>query len=89
MVIGWVNDANFPFPPFVTDAISGKNVVPGSDALVGRRNRDKVVGMVSQNLEKPTRMEDWVIPRGGEYFISPTKSALVEVFAQSTASSAS
>ncbi|KAH6653049.1 peroxidase TAP [Truncatella angustata] len=73
----WANQKNFP---------PGANVVPGFDPLIGvpldNSQRD-ILGSDPKDLTLPLKLEaDWVVSRGGEYFFSPSISALKGIFAK-------
>ena len=76
----WANDENFIF---------GKNpIVPGFDPIVGvsptgvpRTMAGHIPDQETSSLDLSTDL--WVVPRGGEYFFSPSISALRDVLAQS------
>jgi Dyp-type peroxidase family len=69
----WANNPNFIF---------GKNVSPGFDPIIGQNNgaartmNGFNVNDASQNLNLPM---NFVVSRGGEYFFSPSLSAIHDV----------
>nr|VWP00107.1 Putative lanosterol 14-alpha-demethylase (EC [Ganoderma boninense] len=78
-VVGWANDTKFP--------IGKEPVVPGFDPIIGQNGADSarsrsMTGVkpdsTNESVSLPT---DWVIPKGGEYFFSPSISALRSTFA--------
>lgn len=76
--IGWANATDFP--PFKTAVAN-----PGFDAIIGQTNGDvprSIVGTdpnnQSANLTLPT---EWVVPKGGEYFFTPSIPVLSSKFA--------
>lgn len=61
----------------------GKNSTPGVDPLTGRDGAPRVVsGLDPTNFTKTYTLIDFVVSRGGEYFLSPPVSALVGRLAQ-------
>jgi Dyp-type peroxidase family len=73
----WANNPNFPIQ---------KNEVPGFDPIIGQTNDGGVRTLSGTNpanhpanLDLPT---EWVVSKGGEYFFSPSISALEETFAK-------
>jgi deferrochelatase/peroxidase EfeB len=66
----WINNANFPFAEQTPEA-------PGLDPILGQGPVRKLSGV---NPNKPsdelTLDAEWVIPRGGEYFFTPSINAL-------------
>jgi hypothetical protein len=56
---------------------------PGFDAIIGHGRDRKLLGVdptaTTNELALPT---EWVISKGGEYFFSPSLSALQNTFAQ-------
>ncbi|KAI4597060.1 hypothetical protein KJ359_004973 [Pestalotiopsis sp. 9143b] len=73
----WVNAAGFPFPD--------SGIVPGVDPLIGAASTASprsMLGADPADLNKSlTFPREWVIPKGGEYFFSPSISALKNTFA--------
>ncbi|KIM71740.1 hypothetical protein PILCRDRAFT_16772 [Piloderma croceum F 1598] len=69
----WANDPNFP----------GKG--DGHDGIIGQdiNNQRTITGMYPQNVSKPLLLpkQVFVVPLGGEYFLSPSISALNTTFA--------
>ncbi|RYC54895.1 hypothetical protein CHU98_g11314 [Xylaria longipes] len=71
----WANNPDFPF----------KNpIIPGIDPIIGVAQPGMKRQMVGANPQKPNETfeldQKWVIPRGGEYFFSPSLSALKSKF---------
>ncbi|KAL2064067.1 hypothetical protein VTL71DRAFT_4561 [Oculimacula yallundae] len=78
----WANNSGFPFDK--ADAPK-----PGFDPIIGAAHFNKpepsrdFVGFDATQQEKRLDLtDDWVISKGGEYFFSPSISALQETFAQ-------
>ncbi|KAI0833770.1 peroxidase TAP [Trametes gibbosa] len=82
----WANATNFPpkqpVPP------STQPVLPGFDPLIGQTNADSARSLIGTDpnnqdasLTLPT---EWILPRGGEYFFSPSLPALRTKFALSS-----
>jgi len=78
-LLDWANNENFIF---------NKPVKPGFDPIVGvspagvpRDMRGYIPDQEASTLDLGTDV--WVVPRGGEYFFSPSISALRDVLAQS------
>ncbi|CZT53304.1 related to Peroxidase 2 [Rhynchosporium secalis] len=78
----WANNSGFPFNK--VDAPK-----PGFDSIIGANHFNKpepsrdFVGFDESQQEKRLNLtDDWVISKGGEYFFSPSISALQETFAQ-------
>lgn len=76
---GWANAPNFP--PFKTAVPT-----PGFDPLIGQAPGN-AVGVRSLGGTNPdnqgaqlTLPTDWVVPKGGEYFFSPSIPALKSMF---------
>lgn len=69
----WADNANFP-PKAVT---AGLDPIVGQDAGGARSMIGTNPNSQSTSLSLPT----WVVPRGGEYFFSPSIAALKETFA--------
>ncbi|KAG6868854.1 hypothetical protein C0993_008983 [Termitomyces sp. T159_Od127] len=67
----WANSANFP-PNAGVDA--------GLDPIIGQGKRT-MVGTDPNNPDKELSLPDFVIPRGGEYFFSPSIKSLKEALA--------
>lgn len=72
--IGWAN--NVAFPPGKTAAAQ-----PGFDPIIGQGSPRQMVGTnpISQSTE--LQLPTWVVPKGGEYFFSPSIAALKSTFA--------
>jgi Dyp-type peroxidase family len=84
--VGWANNPRFPpgkgtaKPPIAT---------PGFDPLIGRAPTEDPCRNLVGHIPDPAFATDtlnltanWVIPRGGEYFFSPSISALRNTLAQ-------
>jgi len=78
----WANNTGFPFD---------KNDSPrsGFDPIIGANHFDKPEPSRDMNgfdanddTKRLALSNEWVIPKGGEYFFSPSISALQETFAQ-------
>ncbi|KDQ22873.1 DyP-type peroxidase [Pleurotus ostreatus PC15] len=91
----WANAPNFPVNA-VTSAgpippLDG--VVPGFDAIIGQKVGGGIRQISGTNPNDPTTNitlpdQDFVVPRGGEYFFSPSITALKTKFAIGVASPA-
>ena len=73
---GWANNQKFIF---------GTTVEPGFDPIIGQTVSDGARTVSGSNpkaqanvLSLPTQ---WVVPKGGEYFFSPSIPALRDTFA--------
>jgi len=66
----WANNPNFPFGETTPNA-------PGLDPIIGQGNR-QLSGTDPNNPATVLPVPTWVIPRGGEYFFSPSLKALKE-----------
>lgn len=83
--LAWANNVNFPI---------NKPQLPGFDPLIGQVVDSDNVGDRSITGANPSNtaasldlgMQTWVVPRGGEYFFSPSISVLRDVFAKKDAS---
>ncbi|KAJ2971030.1 hypothetical protein NUW58_g9531 [Xylaria curta] len=76
----WANNKNFP----PTNASDPNVPEPGIDPIIGVGTPREMVGASPDPLkanEKLDFMAKWVIPRGGEYFFSPSIPALKNTFA--------
>ncbi|KAH9933659.1 Dyp-type peroxidase [Epithele typhae] len=76
----WANNQNFP--PKASAGVP----TPGFDAIIGQDGNAitarTLVGTDPSNQGAPLALvTEWVIPRGGEYFFSPSISALKSTFA--------
>lgn len=78
----WANNSGFPFD-------KPEENQPGFDAIIGANHFDQpepsrfMVGFDANDQKKRLDLtNEWVISRGGEYFFSPSISALQETFAQ-------
>ena len=84
MVTGWANNATFPpkqtatppvptpgFDPIIGQNGDGPNGI-GPRSMVGANPNDQ-----SATLPLPA---EWVVPKGGEYFFSPSIPALHDTF---------
>ncbi|KAI0804737.1 peroxidase [Irpex lacteus] len=67
----WANAAAFPF---------GKTESIGLDPVIGQGDRT-TYGLNAQNVTESYSVPSFVISNGGEYFFSPSITALVETFA--------
>lgn len=74
--VGWANNTTFP---------PKNGLVSGFDPIIGQASGSSsrtITGtnpnQQSETLNLPT---EWVVPRGGEYFFSPSISALRDTFA--------
>ncbi|KAF8173681.1 peroxidase TAP [Pholiota molesta] len=69
----WANNATFP--PF-TDKI--KNAIPGLDPLIGQGKEGdrKMSGLDPLDEAQELLMPTFIVPRGGEYFFSPSLNGL-------------
>lgn len=75
----WANAPNFPLKKNASPPVSE----PGFDAIIGQGSSRSIVGFDPNNPEKSLPLpEEWVVSKGGEYFFSPSISALQETFAQ-------
>jgi len=76
----WANAPNFPPGK---DKLTPPVPTPGIDAIIGQASTRDLVGTdpnaQTKDLSLPT---EWVISKGGEYFFSPSISALQETFSQ-------
>ncbi|KAI0338774.1 peroxidase TAP [Trametopsis cervina] len=70
--INWANTANFP--PL-------KTVTPGIEPLIGQASPRTAEGLDPANQSKSYTLPQFVIPKGGEYFFSPSISALTGTIA--------
>jgi deferrochelatase/peroxidase EfeB len=57
---------------------------PGLDTIIGQGDNNELVitGANPHKLDEKLDVRRWVKPRGGEYFFSPSISALRDAFAQ-------
>lgn len=95
LFLAWANAPNFPVNA-VTSAgpippLDG--VVPGFDAIIGQKVGGGIRQISGTNPNDPTTNitlpdQDFVVPRGGEYFFSPSITALKTKFAIGVASPA-
>ncbi|KAF8884655.1 hypothetical protein BD779DRAFT_1612092 [Infundibulicybe gibba] len=70
----WANNKTFPFGEETPQE-------PGFDAIIGQGPDRKLSGVDPNDPAKELALkEDWVVPRGGEYFFSPSKKALRDTF---------
>lgn len=78
----WANEPKFP-PGKDKAPVNPTITAPGIDAIIGQGSVRELVGTDpnAQTSELPLPTE-WVISKGGEYFFSPSISALQETFAQ-------
>ncbi|KAJ2930780.1 dyp-type peroxidase, partial [Candolleomyces eurysporus] len=75
----WANNPNFPFGEQTPET-------PGVDPIIGQlrgqTDRGQMSGTNPNTPATPVSLNDiWVIPRGGEYFFSPSIKALRETIA--------
>ena len=76
---GWANNVTFP--------IDKDPIVPGFDPIIGQNGVDNIrlrsmTGVHPNNTGEAFMLPtDWVIPKGGEYFFSPSIAALRSTFA--------
>ncbi|MDI1485783.1 MAG: dye-decolorizing heme-containing peroxidase [Ramalina farinacea] len=75
----WANNVNFP--PFKTAVAA-----PGFDPIIGQENNDNSLRTMegTNPASQGTALSlsaEWVVPKGGEYFFSPSISALKGTFA--------
>ncbi|KAF4612368.1 hypothetical protein D9613_003959 [Agrocybe pediades] len=73
----WVNNATFPFAETTPE-------VPGLDPLISASTLTdrKLSGIDPNNPSTELKLEDqWVVPRGGEYFFTPSIKGLKEKIA--------
>ncbi|TFK38587.1 hypothetical protein BDQ12DRAFT_631188 [Crucibulum laeve] len=74
---GWANNAAFPFTEKTPQ-------VPGLDAIIGQGPGRQLSGIDPNNpATELVLTQDWVIPRGGEYFFSPSIKSLKDTIALS------
>lgn len=81
MALEWSN--NKDFPPNKTTA-SGATVTPGLDPIIGQTadGLDRTtLGIHPNSQDSDMALPEWVIPKGGEYFFTPSISALRDTFA--------
>ena len=81
---GWANNTGFPPKAPVT---------PGFDPIIGQAGSNitsrSLVGTDPNNQSASLSLAtEWVVPKGGEYFFSPSIPALKSTFALSAGSSA-
>jgi len=71
--IFWANNPTFPFTETTPDQ-------PGLDAIIGQGPTRATVGLSGTDPDTPSKTlklpAEWVIPRGGEYFFSPSIKGL-------------
>ncbi|KAF9002157.1 peroxidase TAP [Cyathus striatus] len=73
----WANSATFPFAERAPE-------VPGLDALIGQGPDRKLSGTDPNDPTKELILPDeWVVPRGGEYFFSPSLKGMKDAIALS------
>jgi len=74
----WVNNAKFP-------PRAPEDQRPGVDPILGQGpDRDRITGYNPNKPTDPLELTgEWIIPRGGEYFFSPSLKALKERIAHS------
>ncbi|KDR71616.1 hypothetical protein GALMADRAFT_143869 [Galerina marginata CBS 339.88] len=72
---GRINNATFPFAENTPE-------VPGVDPILGQGEDRKLSGTDPNNPAAELNLDDeWVIPRGGEYFFSPSIQGLTNTIA--------
>jgi len=76
--IGWANGTGFP---------PGKPTEPGLDPLIGTVasgdvNMREMFGLSIGNPTEEFIFNQWIVPKGGEYFFVPSISTLRDVFAK-------
>lgn len=69
----WANNPTFPFGEQAPE-------VPGVDPLIGQGTR-KLSGTDPNNPSFELTLPEFIIPRGGEYFFSPSLKGLKETIA--------
>jgi hypothetical protein len=90
---GWANNAKFPIgkdgvsiggaPILPVTPIIPTATGPGLDAIIGMGPNRSLVGIDPADATKSLSLDaNWVIPKGGEYFFSPSISAITNTFAQ-------
>jgi hypothetical protein len=67
-----LNDRSFP--PF-------KTVTPGIEPIIGQASTRPIDGLDPLDQSKSYTLPDFVISNGGEYFIVPSISALIDTIA--------
>ncbi|KAF8151491.1 hypothetical protein B0H34DRAFT_130841 [Crassisporium funariophilum] len=72
----WINNANFPFAEQTPEK-------PGLDPILGQGSSARQLSGTNPNKpEEILKLDaEWVIPRGGEYFFSPSLRGLTETIA--------
>lgn len=79
--LGWAN--NETFPPKAN--ISSPVPKPGFDPIIGQGPNPSARTLVGTNPQSQsnelTFNAQWVVPKGGEYFFSPSLKVLKETFA--------
>ncbi|CAA7264490.1 unnamed protein product [Cyclocybe aegerita] len=74
----WAN--NPTFPPFETTPET-----PGLDPIIGQGPNRELSGYDPNDPSKVLKLDDlWVVPRGGEYFFSPSIKAMKDLIAAPT-----
>lgn len=80
ILLGWANTNTFPPKTGATPPVP----TPGIDPIIGVGNPRQMVGTspdVAGANQELNFAAKWVIPRGGEYFFSPSIPALKKTFA--------
>ena len=76
--LGWANNTGFPFN-------RPANITPGFDPIIGQDANPTARELEGWNPNsQSTELKlsaQWVVPKGGEYFFSPSLVALKEIFA--------
>ncbi|GLB42843.1 putative peroxidase [Lyophyllum shimeji] len=70
----WANNANFP------PGGASTGIAPGLDPLIGQGNR-MITGTDPNDPSSTLPLPEFIVPRGGEYFFSPSLKGLTETLA--------